>query len=177
MRTRVLRSSPISTFGTLRSVSFFSSAPCFPILWLNPGLFNQSTNDRRSVCCQSVHSADLKILILENVQVLLTGDNRWGGISVPLGRNVSRGRPRTSKWAFASHQSGGCVAGSCGRRSPRKWGDWESLGTLERAAESSASWPLEQFTDGIPESLRTPSLTALPFSPRLSVSPQVLLSR
>lgn len=120
MRTRVLRSSPISTFGTLRSVSFFSSAPCFPILWLNPGLVNQSTNHRHSMCCQSVHSADLKILIFENVQVLLTGDNPWGGISVPLGRNVSRGRPRTSKWAFASHQSGSCVAESCGWRSPRK---------------------------------------------------------
>lgn len=42
-------------------------------------------------CCQSVPSADLKILIFGNVQVLLTGDTPWGGISVPRGRNVTRG--------------------------------------------------------------------------------------
>lgn len=42
-------------------------------------------------CCQSVPSADLKILIFGNVQVLLTGDTLWGSISVPRGRNVTRG--------------------------------------------------------------------------------------
>lgn len=41
------------------------------------------------MCCQSTHSTYLKILIFENVQVLLTGDAPGGSISVPPGKNLN----------------------------------------------------------------------------------------
>lgn len=97
------------------------------------------------MCCQSLHSTDLKILIFENVQVLLTGDTPRGSISVPPGKNLNSEMTWAS-WSLRATSLAAvwrCVE-MCWRWSGGVWSVWSCVEVVELCGKcggwSEAVW-------------------------------------